>query len=298
MLANAITSLNTHLATGIGHFVAAGGAAPRDSGPGGWMPELRGILTVIIAVVCLMGSVYLIVGTNMGFRLSFLVCFSAFAGWMFIMGAIWWTYGIGLKGPEPSWDPQPGRTVLAGPQALNTAGVIETPLPTDGDNQELMATVQQTFVDEGWKQLPESAASFGQASSAAQVFLDESGALAPEDYRVVNVFDIGGERYPRFAEGSVDFLAFWHKPRYVVVEVAPVLPVREEPGRAPAPPRIDESQPHQYVWMIRNKGAKRMPAGFITVGSLIIFLISCWLLHRRDKIVAFNRSQPAIPAKV
>ena len=30
----------------------------------------------------------------------------------------------------------------------------------------------------------------------------------------------------------------------VVVEVAPVVPQRSEPGRAPAVPRIDETQPH------------------------------------------------------
>jgi hypothetical protein len=84
----------------------------------------------------------------------------------------------------------------------------------------------------------------------------------------------------------------------VVVEVAPVIQQRTEPGRAPAVPVIDESRPHQYVYMIRDKGARRQPAGFITGGSLIVFLISVWLLHSRDRRVASNRSQLAIPAKV
>ena len=81
------------------------------------------------------------------------------------------------------------------------------------------------------------------------------------------------------------------------MEVAPVVPVRAEPGRAPATPRVDEAQPHQYVYMVRNKGAKRQPAGFITIGSLIVFLISCYLLHTRDKRVVYNRSLPALPQK-
>ena len=34
----------------------------------GWLPELRGILIVIIAVVTLCGSIYLILGTNLGAR--------------------------------------------------------------------------------------------------------------------------------------------------------------------------------------------------------------------------------------
>ena len=38
----------------------------------GWEPELRGIIIVIIAVGTLCGSVYLILGTNLGARLGFL----------------------------------------------------------------------------------------------------------------------------------------------------------------------------------------------------------------------------------
>ena len=53
-----------------------------------WEWELRGTLIVIIAVGVLCGSVYLILGTNMGARLGFLVAFTALAGWMFIMGGI------------------------------------------------------------------------------------------------------------------------------------------------------------------------------------------------------------------
>ena len=76
-----------------------------------------------------------------------------------------------------------------------------------------------------------------------------------------------------------------------------MLPVRVEPGRAPAVPRVDEAQPRQYVYMIRDTGAKRQPAGFITIGSLIVFMITAWLLHSRDRRVAYNRSQLALPSK-
>jgi hypothetical protein len=48
--------------------------------------------------------------------------------------------------------------------------------------------------------------------------------------------------------------------------------------------------------MIRNLGAKRQPAAFITIGSLIVFLITCWLLHRRDRFVRINREQRALPS--
>jgi hypothetical protein len=265
----------------------------------GWEPELRGILIIIIAVGTLCGSIYLILGTNLGVRLGFLVAFSGLAGWMFLMGAIWWAYGIGLKGPEGTWDAVEGRTVLQDPTALRQAGVLEEPVTVDVETSptQQALTVDAALEGEDWVKLDESSAAYGQAGSAAATYLEESGAFAAGEFRIMNVFDRGGERYPKFAGGSIDFLAFWHKPHYVVVEVAPLVLQRTEPGRAPAPPRIDESRPHQYVYMIRNLGAKRQPAAFITVGSLIVFLLACWLLHRRDRFVRENRAQLALPAK-
>ena len=43
-----------------------------------WEPEIRGLLTVIIAVTVLCGSIYLIMATNMGARLAFLVTLAVF----------------------------------------------------------------------------------------------------------------------------------------------------------------------------------------------------------------------------
>ncbi|MEO7371583.1 MAG: hypothetical protein ABIZ69_12000 [Ilumatobacteraceae bacterium] len=114
---------------------------------------------------------------------------------------------------------------------------------------------------------------------------------------MVNVFDKGGQRSPQLWSGKLDFLAFLHKPHYSVVEVAPLVAQREEPGRAPAKPEIDTTRAHQYVYMIRDLGAKRKPAGFITVGSLAVFLMLCYLLHTRDRRVLANRSAKALPAQ-
>ena len=63
-----------------------------------WEPELRGYVVVIIAAVVLIGGSYLVVGTNLGARLGFLVVLAGLFGWMAAMGVIWWTYGIGLTG--------------------------------------------------------------------------------------------------------------------------------------------------------------------------------------------------------
>lgn len=66
-------------------------------------PTIRGILVVVVGTVVLMGSIFLILSTNSGVRVGFLVATSAFFAWMFLMGAIWVIYGIGLKGRDPAW---------------------------------------------------------------------------------------------------------------------------------------------------------------------------------------------------
>ena len=264
----------------------------------GWQPELRGILITIIAVFTFCGSVYFILSTNLGARLGFLVAFAALAGWIFIMGAIWWTYGKGLLGPDASWAPVSGRTVLT-TDTLGGDGPLDAPVVVDAnaDATATAAAVADQFVSEGWRQLESSVPSFQQSGAAASVLLEESKALANGEFQVVNVFDKGGQRSPQLFNGKLDFLAFFHTPHYAVVEVAPLVKQRDEPGRAPAKPEIDTTRERRYIYMIRDLGAKRKPAGFITVGSLAVFLMLCYLLHTRDRRVLANRSQRALPAQ-
>lgn len=265
----------------------------------GWQPELRGILITIIAVTTFCGSCYLVLSTNLGARLGFLVAFAGLAGWMFIMGAIWWSYGKGLLGPDASWSPVSNRTVLLTANAVNDSGALDAPVVVDAnaDPTTTATAVDSQFVKDGWKKLESSVPSFQQAGAAASVLLEESGSLANGEFQVLNVFDKGGQRSPQLFNGKVDFLAFFHAPHYAVVEVAPLVKQRDEPGRAPAKPEIDATRAHQYVYMIRDLGAKRKPAGFITVGSLAVFLMLCYLLHTRDRRVLTNRSTKALPAQ-
>ena len=262
-----------------------------------WEPELRGVLTVILGTVAFMGSVYMILGTNIGARLGFLVALCGLAGWMALMGGIWWIYGIGLKGADPSWVQVPGRTVIQDADDLYQAGVLENRLQlSDVDvPADINDVVYNGFVSEEWRVLGESEPAFGQAAASATVFLEEEDALEAGAFKVTNVFEIGGEAYPKiFGQDALDQIAFFHKPYYTVVEVAPYIPLRDEPGRAPTAPEIDTSRERQYVYMIRDLGSRREPAALITIGSTIVFLALCWMLHRRDRFVAENLERKAI----
>lgn len=262
----------------------------------GWSPELRGILIVIIAVGTLCGGIYLILGTNLGARLGFLVALTGLAGWMFLMGMVWAVYGIGLRGKEPSWDAVPGRTVLQDTASLFNAGVFDSrvEIPEGATYVEEAELVSQEFLNEGWTAIDEEEPSFAQAAAAAGVFLEETGAFAAGEFQAVNVFDIGGARFPKI--GDFDLLAFWHEPHYVVVEVAALEPTRTEAGRAPAAAVVDETRQRQYVYMVRNLGTRRQPAFVLTIGAGLIFGALCWLLHRRERVLTTNRSTAPVPA--
>jgi hypothetical protein len=259
----------------------------------GWEPELRGLLTVVIAVVILMGSVYGILATNMGARLAFLVSLAALFGWMMLMGMVWWIYGIGLRGQDPSWAAVPGKTVLQDTDAIVQAGILDTrpDIPEDATFPEEAALVADALVEAGWIVLDPASPAFGQAQAQATVFVEEEGAFEAGQFEVVEIFDIGGDRYPKINE-SLDFLAFRHEPHYVLAEVAPLEPVRTEPGRAPASPQIDESRQVQYVYMVRDLGTRRQPAVVLTIGGGAVFLALCYLLNRRDRILRANLALP------
>ena len=262
----------------------------------GWEPELRGLLTVIIGFVILCGSVYGIMATNMGTRLAFLVAAAGLAGWLMLMGIVWMIYGIGLRGPDPTWQAVPGAGVLRDVDALGSAGVLDpnADVPEDATATESAEVVRDTFLDQGWIVLDTASPAFGQAQAAATELLIEEGAFAAGQFEIVEVFDTGGERYPKIND-SLDVLAFWHTPHYVVAEAAALVPVREEPGRAPARPEIDEERQREYVYMIRDLGARRQPPAVLALGAGLVFFSLCYLLNRRDRVLKENLEQP-LPA--
>lgn len=267
-----------------------------------WEPELRGILTVIIGAAVWMGSLYLILGTNLGARLGFLVSLTGLAGWIALMGAIWWIYGIGLKGDDASWQPVEGRTVIQEVGLLHSAGVLDDPIDVDetADATTASAAVADQLDAQGWALVDRAAPEFGQAQASAEVLLVDEGAFGAGEFEVTAVYEVdppAESAYPKLGpNGEFDQIAFLHKPYYTLVEVAPYVPLLDEPGRAPTPPEIDDSRQRQYVYMIRDLGSLREPAAYITLGSTSAFLALCWLLHRRDRFVAENLSRKAVAA--
>lgn len=273
-----------------------------------WDPQIRGFLAVGVGVVVLMGSVYLVLGTNLGSRLGFLVGMSAIFGWCTIMGLTWWVYGtIGMLGEAPRWEVT--EVVYPGLQdaALDEAHTLDTSeLPDPDVLNDLEGDALDAVVDEveptlgGWHILPESNPSFGEAKATVDEFFaeqpdEELGLSSAEDYVPIYSFQRGGKDSLPQNPSRLDRITtklkttFWqvqHPPHYAIIQVQPVIEQEPVPGEAPPTPEADESQPVVSVIMERNLGDVRFPGAMLTVFSGLMFAATISMLHRRDLRVA------------
>jgi hypothetical protein len=73
-----------------------------------WDPTILGVLTVLSGVVLFCGSVYLLLATNLGARLGFLISVAALTGLLTLLSALWLTTSTPLNSPKgriASWIP-------------------------------------------------------------------------------------------------------------------------------------------------------------------------------------------------
>lgn len=273
-----------------------------------WDPQLRGILAVGVGVVVLLGSVYLLLLTNVGHRLGFLIAGTAFWGWLLIMGVVWWLYGtVGMIGDLPSWQVKevvyPG-TQLADLEEARTLDVAASGLPADPEEfLELGTEEQAEIADEvasdlgGWELLLESNPSFGEAKAAVDENfvaepLDDGTVLldSAADYVATYSFERGGKdglkddpsRIDRITHKLSTLVQLRHPPHYAILQIQPVLEQETIPGEAPPAPEADPTKPVISVIMVRDLGQQRLPGAGLTIASAIMFGIMASTLHRRD----------------
>ena len=84
-----------------------------------WDPELRGLLTVVLAASLLAGTVWLLLVLNTGIRLGSLLALAGLFGWFTIMATIWWLHGIGYTGDSPRWEYEGTFSDAAGAEAAD-----------------------------------------------------------------------------------------------------------------------------------------------------------------------------------
>ena len=65
-----------------------------------WDPTILGVLVVLSAVGLFCGSVYLLLGTNLGARLGFLVAGACLFGFLVLLSSLWITTATPLNRPK------------------------------------------------------------------------------------------------------------------------------------------------------------------------------------------------------
>lgn len=283
-----------------------------------WDPQIRGFLALGVGVVVLMGSVYLLLVTNIGLRLGFLLASAAFFGWMTIMGGVWWVYGtIGMLGEAPHWEvtevayPGTADAALDEAHGLDTSALPPAEELNDMPDEELAevrADLEATL--DGWRLLPESNPSFGEAKAAVDAYITEhpisdvgdpelKGLDAPNEYVTAYSLERGGKtqlpedpsRWDRlYNKLKTTFGELRHPAHHALIQVQPVIPQEVVPGEPPPSPKADPDEPVLSVIMVRDLGDVRFPGAMLTLFSGIMFGVLCVQLHRRDQRVAEVRA--------
>ncbi|MCU1453660.1 MAG: hypothetical protein JWN46_1806 [Acidimicrobiales bacterium] len=295
-----------------------------------WNPGFRGILVVAVAVIVLMGSVFVLLGTNSGMRLGFMLALTGLFGWMTLMGVVWSIYGIGYKGPAPVWKvkeivsgdlkqaaipaartlPQPNQLpdpiqIRNGSAALLKAFPKEKKDPSLGD----LITTDTQLKDQikkltgKWHLLATSDKATGETAAVAAEYVGPTKRnlfATTSDYVVLDTFTTGGK--PQRTDTSMVGRVLWklkkasmlkNPPAYAVLELRAAIPQKTKAGQAPPLPVPDPSKPVISVVMERDLGALRLPSFGLTAICGTIFAILANALHRRDKTVARNRAAAA-----
>jgi hypothetical protein len=247
--------------------------------PGLWYPTILGILVVVSAVVLFCGSVYLLLATNLGAKLGFLVAAAALSGFMMLLSLLWLTTASPLntlKGRVPSWKPvELLESDLARSNITDVAQITESTKqvdPTEATNVKAAvdAAVVKPKATNG-EEPPEP--------TKFATFDDTTEYLVPATYEVG-----GGGRTQVDFGGSFPWVhVSFHNPKYAVATICPIL-VQEVPFGDPIPEaKCDPDQPVTHVVLERDLGSLRIPPFVVFLASSILFGLSLLGLHWRER---------------
>lgn len=194
-----------------------------------------------------------------------------------------------------------------------TADEIEALAASEQDRNEAttwseLAAVAPGLIDQenpdlgGWTLLSTAEAGEAQASAIAMLLESNDFSFAGQnEFKVLDAYTIGGKEGLPDDPNVLDRVwtkirqtaQITHPTRYGIIQVQRVTEesITNLPGTAPQTPVVDETEPIVSVVMIRNLGNLRQIPAMVTIGSLLIFLGLCYMLHERDKLLMERRAE-------
>lgn len=251
--------------------------------PNLWYPTILGILVVLSAIGLFCGSVYLLLATNLGARLGFLVAIGALSGFMVLLSSLWLTTTSPLntlKGRIPAWKPVEAipsgnlaRSTISDARSVRKKG--HTVDPTEATN--VKAAVDQAVV----KPTPGPPGEPAPVPSKFAVY-DQT-----TDYLVTQTYEVGGGgRVKVTSKRSFPWVTVsLHKPKYAVVTICPVdkAALQVPFGDPIPPPRCDLTKPVSNLVLERDLGSLRVPPFMALLGSSLVFGLVLLCLYWREK---------------
>jgi len=238
-----------------------------------WYPTILGVLVVVFAILLFGGSLYLLLSTNLGARLGFLVAFTAFTGFMVVLTSLWVVTASPLntlKGRIPSWKAVEVTKTLAKAKTeevrnITTAGTKVNTI----EASNVKAAADENLI--AVQALP------SQAQVAQQAF---ARFQAVTEYKVLNTYEIGGSK-----PNPLNF-EITHTPKFAVIQFCEVVdPSTLVPfGVAPPPAQCKAgSDKSGFIVLKRDLGSLRIPAMVAWISSILLFGLGLLLLHWREK---------------
>ncbi len=220
--------------------------------------QLRGYGVAVFSVGLFCGSIYLLLATDLGGRLGFMVAFTAVTGFLMLLALIWFTNFTplnALHGPPPTWKVKevvddPADAAITNVREIEAKGVKLS----EAEQGEIKASVDAAVTAENSPYLLYTTAT---------------------DYVVVNAERIGG--------GKSGPLGLMHKPLHAVMSIVDKKQVEPVPGQAPPPAEADPAAKPHYVVLERDLGALRQPPLFMATGFAILFGIALFASHKAER---------------
>lgn len=258
-----------------------------------WYPTILGVLVVVAAIGLFIGMTYLILATNTGARLGFLITAAALSGMMLLLSSLWWTTASPLntlKGRVPHWVPV---------ESIQGDDLARSDIPavqeiTNADKVDLAEQTNVKAAIDSLVVVPTSTnGDKPEPPNEYQTF------TAPTDYLLANAYEVGGDSWlqksaPFLHLGNVSVTTgggfpyihvTGHTPTYAVAVLCPIdKQAQQVPFGDPIPaPTCDKAQQPTTIVIEKDLGSVRFPPFMTMVASAILFALSLLGLHWRER---------------
>ena len=253
-----------------------------------WDPTIIGILAPVSGVFLFCGSVYLLLSTNLGARLGFLVAASALTGFMVLLSTLWLTTNTPLESPKgrtASWKvvdvaASPADSKISQVRGIAQNGTLLEPK---------VATTIRSFLDSAFVRVHPPLGVKPPTQPFAQ-YEQASLYLTDNPTEGLKTYEAGGQNR----------LVVWHKPKYAVVQFCTALVQTVPFGQPPATPKCDPDVAKKVAVLEYDYGSIRLPPVCYLLGSIILFIISLLGLHwyeldDRERAKQAAKLSPVVP---